>query len=92
VEQINQGIIQISQVVQSNAALSEESAAASEELSSQASQLKEIVGVFKLHKRTKTAGHDNSMQISDHVQDKESAPKRAADLKLISSHNDFGKY
>jgi methyl-accepting chemotaxis protein len=48
VEQINQGIMQVSNVVQNNAATSEESAAASEELSSQASQLKEIVGTFKI--------------------------------------------
>jgi len=92
VEQINQGVIQISQVVQSNAALSEESAAASEELSSQASQLKEIVGVFKLHKSMKTAGHDKSIQLADYVPNKDPAPNRAVDLKLISSHNDFGKY
>lgn len=47
IEQINIGISQVSQVVQTNAATAEESAAASEELSSQAEQLKRVVGVFK---------------------------------------------
>jgi methyl-accepting chemotaxis protein len=42
------GIVQVSQVVQNNAATSEESAAASEELSSQANQLKDIVNSFKV--------------------------------------------
>jgi methyl-accepting chemotaxis protein len=42
IEQINQGVVQISNVVQNNAATSEESAAASEELSSQAAQLKRL--------------------------------------------------
>jgi len=46
IEQLNQGIMQVSHVVQNNAATSEESAAASEELTSQAAQLKEAVGVF----------------------------------------------
>lgn len=47
-EQINIGILQVSQVVQSNSATSEESAAASEELSGQASLLREMVGQYKL--------------------------------------------
>ncbi len=46
--QINQGINQVSQVVQTNSATSEESAAASEELSSQASYLKENISKFKV--------------------------------------------
>lgn len=46
--QINQGIEQISSVVQTNAATAEESAAASEELSSQSNVLKELISKFKL--------------------------------------------
>ena len=46
--QINQGVEQISSVVQTNAATAEESAAASEELSSQAQTLQELIGAFKL--------------------------------------------
>lgn len=46
--QINEGINQVSQVVSTNSATSEESAAASEELSSQASYLKENIAKFKV--------------------------------------------
>lgn len=52
--QINQGIMQVSEVVQTNSATSEESAAASEELSSQAALLREMVGKFKLKKVNQT--------------------------------------
>lgn len=45
---IKDGITQISTVVQSNSATSEESAAASEELASQAQLLKRLIGSFKL--------------------------------------------
>ncbi|MCI8915112.1 MAG: methyl-accepting chemotaxis protein, partial [Oscillospiraceae bacterium] len=43
-----EGIDQISSVVQTNSATSEESAAASEELSSQAALMKELLSRFKL--------------------------------------------
>ena len=46
--QINDGVEQISAVVQTNSATSEQSAAASEELSSQANLLKELVSSFRL--------------------------------------------
>lgn len=46
--QINQGVEQISNVVQTNSATSEQSAAASEELSGQASLMKSLVGRFRL--------------------------------------------
>lgn len=52
IEQLNLGIMQVSQIVQNNAATSEESAAASEELSSQANQLNDIVRTFKVKKNT----------------------------------------
>ncbi|MBR2877053.1 MAG: methyl-accepting chemotaxis protein, partial [Clostridia bacterium] len=42
------GIEQISAVVQTNSATSEESASASEELSGQAQMLKQVIGAFKL--------------------------------------------
>lgn len=47
ITQIKEGVIQISQVIQTNAATSEESAAASEELSTQASQLRDTVSIFQ---------------------------------------------
>lgn len=48
VAEINQGIEQISMVVQTNSATAEESAAASEELSGQADMMKQMVGRFHL--------------------------------------------
>lgn len=48
IAQINLGVEQISSVVQTNSATSEESAAASEELNGQAVMMKELVGKFKL--------------------------------------------
>ncbi len=50
ISQINTGLNQVSQVVQTNAATAEESAASSEELSGQAEILKDMVGRFKLRK------------------------------------------
>jgi methyl-accepting chemotaxis protein len=49
IAQINQGIEQISSVIQTNAATSEESAAASQELSSQSHLLEEFVAKFTLN-------------------------------------------
>ncbi len=46
--QVNEALGQIDQVTQSNTASAEESASASEELSSQAVQLKQMIGRFKL--------------------------------------------
>ncbi len=61
VEQVNQGIIQISDVVQTTSATSEETAATSEELSIQAELLKEQVNTFKL-KNTKKLYSDQELQ------------------------------
>ncbi|WP_312060369.1 methyl-accepting chemotaxis protein [Anaerotignum sp.] len=49
IEQICQGLTQVSAVVQTNAATAEESSAASEELAAQAQTLQEEVGKFRLH-------------------------------------------
>ena len=48
ISEISQGIDQISSVVQSNAATSEESAAASQELSGQSNVLKDLISKFQL--------------------------------------------
>lgn len=47
IEEINQGLSQVSAVVQSNAATAEETSASSEELSAQANTLKEEISKFK---------------------------------------------
>ena len=48
IDQINQGVNQVSQVVQSNSATSEEAASASQQLSAQADRMRERVRHFKL--------------------------------------------
>jgi methyl-accepting chemotaxis protein len=48
IEQVKQGLNQVSSVVQTNAATAEENSATSEEMSAQAAALKEEVGKFKL--------------------------------------------
>ena len=48
IEQVSIGLSQISQVVQSNSAISEETAAASQELNSQAEILKQLVSFFRV--------------------------------------------
>ena len=48
ISQVSIGLAQISQVVQSNSAVSEETAAAAQELNSQAEILQQLVGYFKL--------------------------------------------
>ena len=55
IEQIKQGITQVSSVVQTNAATAEENSATSEEMSAQADKLREEVGNFKLD-----AGRDDA--------------------------------
>jgi methyl-accepting chemotaxis protein len=91
IEQLNQGIIQVSQVVQNNAATSEESAAASEELFSQADQLKEVVSIFKV----KNSSADTPSKLSAASV---RAPSQARALPSgkprtkIELEGDFGKY
>lgn len=60
VEQVNIGIGQISDVVQTNSATAEESAAASEELSGQAQMLKELINKFQLKNTTQTSSTSES--------------------------------
>ncbi len=48
IEQIRQGLHQVSDVVQSNAATAEENSATSEKMSAQSAALREEIGKFKL--------------------------------------------
>lgn len=48
--QLNAGLAKISQIVQANAAVSEETAATSQELNSQAELLRQLVAYFKCKK------------------------------------------
>ena len=65
IEQINQGLSQVSAVVQTNAATAEESSAASEELAAQAEILQQEVRKFKLHEEYTSHGKAESGRIFD---------------------------
>ena len=56
IEQVKQGLNQVSAVVQTNAATAEENSATSEEMSAQASTLREEVGKFKLDSKYEKDG------------------------------------
>ncbi len=56
ISQVNQGIMQVSHVVQSNSATSEECAAASQELTGQAELLQDMVGKFTIKKGARAGG------------------------------------
>lgn len=90
VEQINQGIIMVSDVVQKNTATSEESAAASQELSSQAELLKEQVTHFKLRKSNNRTDNESN-QPSKKEPSSEKASNKAK-KRIILSDNKYGKY
>ena len=81
VAQINQGIGQVSEVVQTNSATSEECAAASEELSNQAIRMRDLLSVYKLNESEHTPVTDDAVVIAEHVNE-----------PVISLGEGFGKY
>lgn len=81
VAQINQGIGQVSEVVQTNSATSEECAAASEELSNQAIRMRDLLSVYKLNESEHTPVADDAVIIAEHVNE-----------PVISLGEGFGKY
>ena len=74
IAQIDQGLEQVSSVVQTNSATAEESAASSEELSGQADMLTQMVGKFTLRD-----AQENGYQKTTAKSAKAAAPKVAAD-------------
>jgi len=97
--QINRGIEQVSDVVQTNSATAEQSAAASEELSSQASMLKNMVGKFELKRSTSASYSEvsNEANRSDNQSKNKSLARAEAAAtkdkpKISLSNSDFGKY
>ena len=100
IEQINLGIMQVSQVVQTNAATAEESAAASEELSSQAARLKENASRFMLRgKNTAKAPVSTPVPVAapapivrETPKVTASAPAPSSRPKILLGDNEFGKY
>ena len=84
VGQVNAGITQIADVVQTNSATSEQCAAASAELSSLAGQLQNAVGKYKLLAgKGRNSDFDSMSSDSSDYVDNES---------IISLDSDFGKY
>ena len=84
IAQVDRGIGQLSQVVQTNSATAEEAAAASEELSGQAELLKGMVGRFRLKnsgRRTEAAP----------VRKRAVKPSQTTD-RIVLEDGDFGKY
>ena len=84
IAQIDKAIEQVSQVVQTNSATSEECAAASVELSSQAARMRDLISIYKL-------GDDNDtyMSAAPSVSPRYSSSDNE---KIISLGDGFGKY
>lgn len=88
VAQIDQALGQVSQVVQTNSATSEECAAASEELSNQAVRMRELLSVYQLNANTAV---DSQQQYTGSVPASVEAPA-SRNEQIISLGEDFGKY
>ncbi len=84
VAQIEQAIEQVSQVVQTNSATSEQCAAASEELSNQATRMRDLLSIYNLGSSSPSAGIDSGMSYS--------SSKANANEQIISLGDGFGKY
>jgi len=87
ISQVNRGIEQMSQVVQTNSTTSEETAAASEELSGQAELLESMVGQFKL----KSLDGRSKLKMIKIGEDGKST-NEASKLKIALDSTEFGKY
>ncbi|MRN54027.1 methyl-accepting chemotaxis protein [Paenibacillus monticola] len=97
VAQINQGILQVSHVVQTNSATSEESAASSEELTHQALMLQEQVNRFQLKKmdyarENFSEARPSTLQTNESYIRANATNKTKRPTKISLSDNDFGKY
>lgn len=95
IEEINQGLLQISSVVQTNAATAEESSASSEELAAQAQTMLQEISKLQLNEN-ETMRQYNYQSVSDSVTASESAPLPSA-LSSRALSTDFsqtgeGKY
>lgn len=86
IAQIDQAIEQVSQVVQTNSATSEECAAASVELSNQASHVKDMLAVYRLKSNT---GMSMGMSEGPSYRYDNTADKNE---QIISLKDGFGKY
>lgn len=85
VAQIEQAITQVSQVVQTNSATSEQCAAASEELSNQASRMREMLSIYHL-------GNGNANPSFQSASSYASPSMSNPNEQVISLGDNFGKY
>lgn len=87
IAQIDQAVEQVSQVVQTNSATSEQCAAASVELSNQAKRMQELLSVYKL-------GDDTTltMKLLPDNTDSEFKDEISKNEQIISLGEGFGKY
>ena len=86
VAQVDQAIGQVSQVVQTNSATSEQCAAASEELSNQATRMRDKLSVYKLPNYT--VGMNQEKEYRENA----ISTEENANEKIISLGEGFGKY
>lgn len=89
--QINDGLGQVSKVVQANSATAEESAASSEELSSQAELLKDMIGEFRLRKNIYEL-EVKQQDILLNENDSETEASQDLEAELVLENSNFGKY
>ncbi|OPZ91834.1 MAG: Methyl-accepting chemotaxis protein II [Firmicutes bacterium ADurb.Bin419] len=101
IAQVNLGVMQISQVVQTNSATSQQSAASSEELSSQADTLNYMVSRFQVRKNNKAkSGYEMlDNEIIGYLEETDKKSKPSSKKKLVNNKKnisldsmDYGKY
>lgn len=78
IEQIDQGLTQVSAVVQANAATAEESSASSEELAAQAQTLREEIRTFQLKEQTEASDETAHTALPQDRGKEKPAPRLAA--------------
>ena len=88
IAKVNRGIEQLTQVVQTNSATSEEAAAASEELSGQAELLKSMIRKFQL----KSSNVEVQSKTNKLLKDKATKNEITGKTKIELGDNAFGKY
>lgn len=93
VTQIDQGLTQVSQVVQTNSATSQQCASASEELSNQAVQLREELAAFQLKDDSGNYGYYlGADQRREAPRYSAGIPENNSNERIISLDDGYGKY
>lgn len=87
IAQIDQAVEQVSQVVQTNSATSEQCAAASVELSNQANRMRDLLSVYKLGNNAAM-----TMDVASENADTEFEDTEEKNEQIISLGEGFGKY